>query len=445
MSQSLRIAFFVGSFPVISETFILRQITGLINLGHEVDIYADARAEPGTPQQPEVGKYRLLERTTFMDMPPESAPWEMPLSPIFGETWLPGATVATPNWERALHALPIIFNCALRSSQLTRLVLSRAEFGFQAQSLSALYRLEKLSRVSRKYDVLHAHFGPVGNSFRFARDLWQAPLVVSFHGYDFCSLPRIRGREMYEKLFAIVDAVTVNSTFTHEKVENLGCPAEKLHLLPVGLAPEQFEFRERRLQPGESVRFLTVARLVEIKGHKFAIRALGKLRERMPNIHYDIVGDGPLRETLKGLIKELRAENCITLHGALPGDKVRELMAAAHLFLLPSVNIDGDQEGQGLALQEAQAGGLPVVATQHGALPEGMIPGKTGLLAPERDVDALVDRLQFLINHAETWAEMGQAGREFVVSRYDVGRLNQRLAELYESVKMWYEQSKTRP
>jgi colanic acid/amylovoran biosynthesis glycosyltransferase len=91
MDRPLRIAMFVGMFPVVSETFILRQITGLLDLGHVVDVFADTRVEPGSPQHPEVEKYRLLRRTTFMDMPPETAPYEMPVWPIAGRTWPPGS------------------------------------------------------------------------------------------------------------------------------------------------------------------------------------------------------------------------------------------------------------------------------------------------------------------------------------------------------------------
>ena len=76
MNRPLRIAIFVGSFPVVSETFILHQITGLLDRGHEVDIYADTRAEPSSVVQAEVERYQLLDRTIFMDMPPEAAPWE---------------------------------------------------------------------------------------------------------------------------------------------------------------------------------------------------------------------------------------------------------------------------------------------------------------------------------------------------------------------------------
>src|SRR5947199_180766 len=190
MSEPLRIAMFVGSFPVVSETFILRQITGLIDLGHEVDVYADTRAEPGAAAQPEVAGYRLLERTTFMDMPAESAPWEIPAWPITGRTWLPGTGTSSLNFFRVARVVPKWLRSFAKAPRLAMQVVRPSEYGFRATSLSALYRLAKLCGVSRRYDILHAHFGPVGNNFRFARALWTVPLVVTFHGSDFCVLPR---------------------------------------------------------------------------------------------------------------------------------------------------------------------------------------------------------------------------------------------------------------
>jgi colanic acid/amylovoran biosynthesis glycosyltransferase len=92
--------------------------------------------------------------------------------------------------------------------------------------------------------------------------------------------------------------------------------------------------------------------------------------------------------------------------------------------------VQGDEEGQGLVLQEAQACGLPVIATNHGALPEGLVPGQSGFLVPERDVDALAARLNYLIEHPELWPIMGRLGREFVVN-YDIRKLNSLLIELY--------------
>src|SRR5213595_3872231 len=106
MSAPLRIGMFVGVFPAVSETFILRQIAGLLEAGQQVDIYADLRGEERALLQPEVTRHRLLERTTFMDMPPECAPYELPVWPWTGDTWVPGAEQAVANWRRLARALP---------------------------------------------------------------------------------------------------------------------------------------------------------------------------------------------------------------------------------------------------------------------------------------------------------------------------------------------------
>jgi colanic acid/amylovoran biosynthesis glycosyltransferase len=247
---------------------------------------------------------------------------------------------------------------------------------------------------------------------------------------------------MYRRLFATADAVTVNSDYTRRGVEKLGCPPAKLHQLSVGLDPKEFPFRERSVQAVEPVGILTVGRLVEIKGHEFVIRAVAKVREQHAEVRYDIVGDGPLRPKLEKLIAQLGLDGVVTLHGAREGAEVKRLMAGAHLFVLASVSVEGDQEGQGLALQEAQACGLPVLATQHGAFPEGILAGKSGFLVPERDVEALADRLGYLIEHPETWAAMGRQGRAFVERRYDMRQLNQDLLAIYARAIETFQRSK---
>ncbi len=442
MNQPLRIAMFVGCFPVISETFILRQVTGLFDLGHEVDLYADTRGDLGVAVQPEVAKYRLLERTVFMDLPPETAPWEIPVWPLTGRTWTPGASGSVHNSVRAARAVPHLLHCLAVAPRLTFQALRQSEYGFQATSLSALYRLSRLAGRRRHYDVLHAHFGPNGNSFRFARDLWQAPLVVSFHGYDFSTLPRRQGRGLYRRLFDTAEAVTVNSQFTRAQVAQLGCPEAKLHWLPMGLNLASFPFRARSRSADEPVRLLTVARLVEVKGHEYVLRALAKLRVRRPEIRYDLVGDGPLRQKLEQLVKELGLSETVVLHGARDSAFITTLLAEAHLAVLASVNVAGDQEGQGLFLQEAQACGLPVVATEHGALPEGLLAGQSGMLVPERDVEALAQRLEDLVGHPERWPEMGRRGRNFVEDQYDIGQRNAQLVELYRTSRRVFDQAK---
>jgi colanic acid/amylovoran biosynthesis glycosyltransferase len=437
MSDPLRIGVFVGSFPVVSETFILRQITALLEAGHAVHIFSDTQPAKG-PIHREVKSYNLAERTTYIDAPAESIVWEMPVHPLLARTWPPGETRSIANWRRVAKAIPSLARCVFRAPRLTCRVLNKTLYRYQASSLSGLYRLATLCHDPGGYDVLHAHFGPVGNSYRFARALWRAPLVVSFHGYDFSTRPRQEGWSMYEDLFRTADLVTVNSGFTQSAVEKLGCPPEKLRRLPVGLELADFPFRERKLRPGEPVRLLTVARLTEIKGHEYALRAVAQLRPGLAGLRYDIVGDGPLRHSLETLARELGLTGVVVFHGAQAGEAIANLLAQAHLFLLTSVNVEGDQEGQGLVLQEAQACGLPVIATEHGALPEGLLNQRSGFLVPERDVEALAARLRWLIENHAGWPSLGRSGRAFVENGYDIRKLNAQLVGLYsEAVEIY--------
>lgn len=434
MSRPLKIAVFTERFPVVSETFILRQITGLIELGHSVDIYADSAPDASLPIHPEIAKYQLDERTTYMDMPPEVAPWEMPVWPMTGRTWLPGSKTSIHNIRRIARALPKFFRSLLSAPGLTIQALKPSEYSYHARSLSTLYRLAKLCSQRKDYDILHAHFGPVGNRFRFARQLWKVPLIVSFHGYDFSAVPQREGIGTYSKLFATADAITINSEFTRAQVAKLGCPEAKFHKIPVGLNPGEFAFQERTVRSGESIRILTLARLVAKKGHEFSLRAFARAREKHPQLEYDIVGDGPLRSDLEKLAHQLGIEAHVHFHGAAGSNDVRRHFAQSHLFMLASVTRNGDQEGQGLVLQEAQAAGLPILATTHGPFPEGVLVDKSAFLVPEGDVNALAERLGYLVEHPETWPEMGRQGRGFVEEHFDIRDLNRRLVEVYEKL-----------
>lgn len=442
----MRVAIFLDAFPLISETFILRQITGLLDLGHEVDIYADREGDSHAPVHPQVREYSLLSRTTYMNMPMAIA-YELPVWPVTGRTWLPGTEEPVYNAVRLIQALPTFVQCARITPALTLQALNPFQYGYQAQSLSALYRLSAISRKSRRkrYDVLHVHFGPVANSFRFVRHLLKAPLVVSFHGYDFGVWPRKEGQRVYTRLFRIADAITVNSDYTRSRLAALGCPPGKLHKLPVGVDLQTFPFHERVYEPGKPVRILTVGRLVEKKGIEYSIRAVAFAREKHPALHYDIVGDGPMRSDLETLIRHLGVQDVVTLHGAQDSITVRQMMDQAHIFILASVTAsDGDEEGQGLVLQEAQSSGLPVLATQHDGFSESIVPDQSGFLVPERDISALSDRLTYLIEHPELWPQMGRAGRKHVEAHYDIHVLNRQLAALYRRVIKGYRTGHTR-
>jgi len=388
----MKIAFIVNIFPSLSEAFILNQITTLIDMGYEVDIYSKIKPNQ-SKLHPDVDEYNLLDRTYYFT--------SMPASKL--KRLILGLRLFIFNYHRNFIA---IMNS-----------LNFVKFGKNALSLNNLYLMEPFLPRSL-YDIIHCHFGPNGNLVILLKKLGvlQGKIITSFHGYDCNLYVRSHGKDVYNELFRFGDLFTVNSNFTKERIIQIGCVDDKILHLPVGLSLERFTLKDYALPKRDStVKILTVSRLIEKKGLEYSIKAVAQLMQRFSAIEYRIIGDGPLKTELEDLVSDLGIYHSVKFLGWREHSEIIEFYKESDIFLLSSVTANsGDEEGQGLVLQEAQAIGLPVVSTLHNGIPEGVLNGQTGFLVPERDVDALTERLIYLIEHPELWPQMGMAGRKFV-------------------------------
>lgn len=407
----MRIAFIVGAFPVLSETFILNQITGLLDRGHQVDIFALARPAAG-PVHPDFERYGLHERTCYVEVTPGRA-----------------------------RRLGLAVQTAVRALRARRLPPFRAlnpfRFGRAALNLSHFTGCSPF--ISRPdYDVIHSHFGPSGLFAQLLRsvDALRGPLITTFHGYDISSYLREHGASVYADLFRNGEVFTCSSDYIRNRLVAAGCDARKIIRFKLGTDLAKFRFRERRPGANGQIRILTVARLTEKKGFEYAIPAVAEILPAFPNARYDIVGDGHLRGRLLRLIEGLGAGSRIRLLGWMNEAEVRQVFADSHLFLLASVEgPNGDVEGQGLVLQEAQAMGLPVICTRHNGFPESILDERSGFLVPERDSNALAATLRLALSQPERWPELGRTGHEYVAREYDLQKRNDALVELYRSLQ----------
>jgi colanic acid/amylovoran biosynthesis glycosyltransferase len=403
----MKVAMIVNGFPEISEKFLVNQVTGLLEAGAELDVYSALSPPPASAHEL-ARRFRLIERTVY---------------------------ARTPRSTRArLLAAPALFvSCAARDLRGTIRALDFTRYATASRNLKCLYFLHAFG--GRKYDLVHCHFGPNGLVGAFLKDAGITKrLIVSFHGSDINTYPKRYGEGVYRYLYEAADLVTVNSRFTAGKVAANGCPESKIEILPVPLRIE--EHPEADPAGREGLKVLTVGRLVEKKGHRYAIEAFARAKRAFPEAEYLVVGDGPLRGDLEARAKELGVADSVRFLGAKGDREVAELYARASIFVLASVTArDGDMEGQGLVLQEAQASGLPVLSTLHNGIPDGVLDGVSGYLVPERDPDALAEKMIELLGDAKARARMGKAGREFVAARYDVGVLTGRLLEMYERAR----------
>jgi colanic acid/amylovoran biosynthesis glycosyltransferase len=311
------------------------------------------------------------------------------------------------------------------------------QFGRKAFDFSQVNRLYGLARIyrTRHYDVVHAHFGMVGDRYRFVKELWGAPLIVNFHGFDVSGWPKTQGRNCYAHLFEEASAFVVNSEHLRKRALGLGCPSDKIVKIPATWDITNFPYAVHRHEEGTAMRVLTVARLVEKKGVEDAIAAIALVRKTYPDVHYDVVGDGPLRARTEALIDALDLRETVTLHGAQSSDYVRHMMDNAHVFLLPSVTSrTGDEEGLPVSLLEAQSAGLPIVSTLHAGIPEEVVHGETGFLVPEHAPEQLAHWLVYLANNPQVAEQMGQAARDHVERNFAPERIDASFVDVYERV-----------
>jgi len=406
----MRIAFIVTEFPTLPEMFILNQITGLIDRGHEVDIFAQGKGNT-LKIHPDVKKYSLLGRTYYPKIP-------------------------SNKFWRVLKAVWLIFVNSHKNPLMILRSLNVFKYKRQALSLRLLYIA--LLYIDRKpYDIIHCHFGENGLRGLRLRELEfiHGKLITTFHGYDMSIYVKQQGNDVYNILFDKGDLFLPISERWKNRLVELGCGENKILVHHMGVDCGKLSFNMSKSGNGKHVRILTIARLVEKKGVEYGIRAVSELSRKYNNIEYNIVGDGSLRDRYGRLIAELRMGDIIHLLGWKDQEQVYNLIATSHIFLCPSVtSTNGDQEGIPVALMEAMMAGLPIVSTRHSGIPELVQDGVSGFLVPERDVSALVEKLIYLIEHPEIWPEMGRAGRAYVEANYDINKLNDRLVEIYKEV-----------
>jgi colanic acid/amylovoran biosynthesis glycosyltransferase len=401
----MRIGILLGPFPVVSEKFILNQIASLLDRGIDVEILT-SELRKNTHTHSIVQSYRLLERTTEVSVPSKIA-------------------------NRFL-SLPRMLPRILFLHPLYTLRAFHPRYTTASRNLKTFYFLAGC--VNRTFDILHCHFGQNGLIGAYLKDIGVAKrLVVTFHGSDITSYPLRHGKGVYRAVYERADAVTVGTQFVQSKLIENGCPPEKIHILPAGVRME--EHPPVPLEERDPFLVLSVGRLVDVKGFRYAIEAFKEVVKRVPQARYLIVGNGPERLMLEGLIRSYGLTGSVELAGEKVDQEVMALYQKASIFVLPAIVTEkGTEEGQGLVLQEAQACGIPVVASRIGGIPEGVLDGTSGFLVPPKDPSTLAEKIIHLLEHPDLRKKMGEAGRTFIQDRFTMDSLAEKWEHLYHAI-----------
>jgi colanic acid/amylovoran biosynthesis glycosyltransferase len=206
-------------------------------------------------------------------------------------------------------------------------------------------------------------------------------------------------------------------------------PIEVVHC---GIDPGAYRFDPRPLRREGPVRLLCVASLQDYKGHRVLFDALGRGGTRLDRVALDLVGAGKLEGELRDRAASLGLEPRIRFHGNLPEPEVARMLGRADGFVLPSVTAaDGRQDGIPVALMEAIACGLPVIASRLSGIPELVREGESGALATPGDASDLALQMARLI---EGELELNPvAARERIERDFDIARTSARMVELFRT------------
>ncbi|MEO8605855.1 MAG: glycosyltransferase [bacterium] len=398
-----RLAYYHHAFPILSETFIQREVRALRQAGLAVEVLSH---EVHSPELFDAEARALRDSTVYLpwlqarDTPPRL--WALarrhPLRLANAFAYLlcqrHGPRKAWRH-DRRLFNRAVLLAGELRARRITHVHSPWASPDATVAMVAARLADARYTVQARASDI-HRHSAVFGRSER----LRNAAFVITNTRYNEALLaPLLRGR---------------------------GGPP--LHVIRNGIDLRRFTPPARPRRAGEPLRVLCVGRLTEPKGTDDLLRACAVLREAGLRVTCEIVGGRVGNEvnhylTLKKLHRRLDLADSVQFAGAQPFDRVLARYAQADVFVLPAVHAaDGRREVTPNALIEAMAMQCAVISTPVGGIPEIVEDGVSGLLVASHDALALAAALARLHGDAELREQLGRAARRRVEERFDMVR-----------------------
>ena len=398
--QATRVAYLVNQYPKVSHSFIRREILAVERQGIAIERFAlRGWDEPVVDPQDvsERAKTRYVLQGGLIALLAATAHAALTVPGRFARAlWL-----ATRLGRRSDRPLPVHW-----------IYLAEA---------CVLARWLRQAQVSH----LHAHFGTnPAEVAMLAGVLSGLPYSFTAHGSEETDKPQFIG--LPEKIRRAAFVVAVSSYGRAQLYR--WCRLDdwpKIHVVHCGLDRSFFE--GVTVQPVSTSRLVCVGRLCAEKGQLLLLQAVRRLKDEGVTCELVLAGDGELRQAVESLAAELGIDSQIRITGWITTQQVREEILQSRALVLPSL-----AEGLPVVLMEAMSLGRPVVSTYVAGVPELVLDGECGWLAPAGDVGALAQTLRECLNSTpERLLAMGLAAHERAISRHDIDALASHLTALF--------------
>ena len=400
-----KVAYIMSRFPHLPETFILREMEALENLGWEISLYP-----------------LILQKQQVVHT--EARKW---ISRAHNLPFI-SVQIIKENFSRFFKSprkyLELLFR-SIWENRTSLKFLSRAVILFP----KAVYAARLMDDEGIEH--IHAHYAthPAFVAW-IIYNLSGIGYTITVHAHDiFVERTMLKTK--------INDAINVRaiSMFNRNFLSNLYGHSlnHKIQVIHCGIDPANFKLRVNGFNPSDEFNVLSIGSLEPYKGFPYLIEACAILRDRGVPVHCNIIGGGKERTDLEMLIKKHELRNVVNLLGPLPQDEVAQILPSADCYVQPSIiTSEGKMEGIPVALMEALACGLPTVTTSISGIPEIVIPDNTGYLVPPANATKLADALEQVYSNYSYAKALGKAGRELVLKEYNLKSNTVHLTDLFE-------------
>ncbi len=396
----MQLGYLYSRYPVLSQTFCDMEMLELERRGYDLVIGA-VHPPLTTLRHEHIGRFR--SPVYYAPPAPVMALWEK-------------ATRAAEHWPQGMieqHERK--YGPAYKASLRAR---------------NASYFADLFTRKGIRH--FHVHFANrAAHTALFVKEISGIPFSITAHGQDFMS--DLGQDDLLREICNAAEFVAVETGYSRGLLQGR-CPdaAGKIHRVYNGLDLANLPTPLEEERPPGPTTILSVGRLVPFKGFEILLEACAELDRRNFDFRCQIVGDGPLRETLENTIAGLRLGGRVELCGSLSQGEVYAKLRNCDIFALASViDAEGASDVFPTVIMEAMACAKPVVSTTLAGIPESVADGATGLLVPPGDWEALANALDKLVRDSALRSRLGDAGRARMTNEFQVSKTVEPLHALF--------------
>ncbi|MDL0118515.1 glycosyltransferase family 4 protein [Halobacterium salinarum] len=386
----------VNQFPKLSESFVINELYELDKRGHNLSVFALSQPD---------------EQITHTEIE------EMDITTYYAD-------------NSSLSSLPNLFSKYI----LNPSVLRQAAFVDDPLNYAHYLHIGKqiMEFIGDRggVDLIHAHFAtPNRLAVSYAAAYYDIPCTITAHAHEIFAPSSIKQlRRVCSRFNHIIVPSEYNKRYLSEEI---GINTD-MTVVPATTSVKKFE-PSNNCVPG---RLLTIARLVEKKGHEYAIDAVAELNDQGYDVEYHIVGTGERKDFLRERVSERGIEDNVKFLGHVSDEQLESELYEAELFVLPCVIAsNGDRDVAPVALKEAMATRTACLSTCISAIPELITDGHDGILVEPNNSEALTDAISSLLDDPIRREEIAANGRKTVETKFDISQAVDLLEATFDSIQ----------